>query len=311
MLGFLPPFHSFGLTGTLLAPILSGFRVVHHPDPTDAGGLVRTMAGYQASLLVTTPTFLSYMLSVASADDFGSVRTIVTGAEKCPETVFARTRQLAPQATILEGYGITECSPVVAGNRPGRIKPGTVGQPLDGVEVCVVDPESKALLEGGVTGLLLVRGPSIFRGYLNYQGSDPFVEVAGKRWYVTGDLVQLDGEGFLHFRGRLKRFLKVGGEMVSLPALEEPFQELYPATEAGPQVAVEGIETPVGRWIVLFSVTEIALREANAVLAAAGFRGVMRLDEVVHLGSLPVLGTGKTDYKVLRTLVAERTAVAP
>jgi len=311
MLGFLPPFHSFGLMGTVLAPILSGFRVVHHPDPTDAGGLVRTIAAFRASLLVTTPTFLSYMLSVASADDFGSVRTIVTGAEKCPEAVFVRTRRLAPQATILEGYGITECSPVVAGNRPGRIKPGTVGPPLDGVEVCVVDPESHCPLDADATGLLLVRGPSIFGGYLNYSGPDPFVEVSGQRWYVTGDLVQVDSDGFLHFRGRLKRFLKVGGEMVSLPALEDPFQDRYPPTEAGPQVAVEGVETPDGRWIVLFSVIDIPLREANAVLAEAGFRGVMRLDEVVRVESLPVLGTGKTDYKVLRKMVAERATAAP
>lgn len=311
MLGFLPPFHSFGLTGTVLAPILGGFRVVHHPDPTDANGLVRTIAGYQANVLVTTPTFLSYMLSVASADDFRSVRTIVTGAEKCPESIFARTRQLAPQATILEGYGITECSPVVAGNRPGRIKPGTVGTPLDGVEVCVVDPESYCPLDADAAGLLLVRGPSIFGGYLNYSGPDPFVEVSGRRWYVTGDLVQVDADGFLHFRGRLKRFLKVGGEMVSLPALEEPFQNRHPPTEAGPQVAVEGVETPGGRWIVLFSVIDIPLREANAVLAEAGFRGVMRVDEVVRVDSLPVLGTGKTDYKVLRKMVAERAAAVP
>jgi long-chain-fatty-acid--[acyl-carrier-protein] ligase len=235
----------------------------------------------------------------------------VTGAEKCPEAVFARTRQLAPQATILEGYGITECSPVVSGNRPGLIKPGTVGLPLDGVEVCVVDPESHCPLGGEGTGLLLVRGPSIFGGYVNYDGPDPFVDVSGKRWYVTGDLVQVDADGFLHFRGRLKRFLKVGGEMVSLPALEEPFQDRYPPTEAGPQVAVEGVETPGGRWIVLFSTIDIPLREANAVLAEAGFRGVMRVDEVVRLESLPVLGTGKTDYKVLRKMVAERAAVAP
>lgn len=308
MLGFLPPFHSFGLMGTVLAPILSGFRVVHHPDPTDAGGLVRTMAAYQASLLVTTPTFLSYMLSVASAEDFRSLRTVVTGAEKCPETVFARTRQLAPQATILEGYGITECSPVVSGNRPGQIKPGTVGTPVDGVEICLVDPDSNCPLGAEATGLLLVRGPSIFGGYLNYSGPDPFLEVSGQRWYVTGDLVQVDADGFLHFRGRLKRFLKVGGEMVSLPALEEPFQDRYPPTEAGPQVAVEGVETPEGRWIVLFSVVDIGLREANAVLSQAGLRGVMRLDEVVRVESLPVLGTGKTDYKVLRKMVAERAA---
>ncbi len=310
MLGFLPPFHSFGLMATVLAPILGGFRVVYHPDPTDAVGLVRVIASYRATLLVTTPTFLSYMLAVASADDFRSVRTIVTGAEKCPESVFARIRQLAPEATILEGYGITECSPVVAGNRPGWIKPGTVGPPLDGVEVCVVDPESHCLLGPETTGLLLVRGPSIFSGYLNYNGPEPFLDVSGQRWYVTGDLVQVDADGYLHFRGRLKRFLKAGGEMVSLPALEEPFQDRYPPTESGPQVAVEGVETPGGRWIVLFSVVDLPLREANAVLAQAGFRGVMRLDEVVHVESLPVLGTGKTDYKVLRNMVVERAAVS-
>ena len=229
MLGFLPPFHSFGLTGTVIAPILSGFRVVHHPDPTDARGLVRTAAAYQTSLLVTTPTFLSYMLTVAAPEDLRALRIVITGAEKCPESLFARTRELAPQATILEGYGITECSPVVSGNWPGRIKPGTVGQPVDGVEVCVVHPESRHLLPANTTGLLLVRGPSIFQGYLNYDGPDPFVEVAGKRWYVTGDLVELDSENYIHFRGRLKRFLKVGGEMVSLPALEEPFPHAVPA----------------------------------------------------------------------------------
>ena len=311
MLGFLPPFHSFGLTGTLLAPILSGFRVVHHPDPTDAGRLVRTTAGYRANLLVTTPTFLSYMLSVATADAFRSVRTVVTGAEKCPETLFARIRELAPQATILEGYGITECSPVVAANRPKQTKLGTVGFPVDGVEVCLVDPDTREPAHGAATGLLLVRGPSVFQGYLNHSGADPFIEVHGKRWYVTGDLVEIDPEGFIHFRGRLKRFLKVGGEMVSLPALEEPFQEKFPPTEEGPQAAVEGIDAHDARWIVLFTTRDISLREANAMLSAAGLRGVMRLDEVVRLEAIPVLGTGKTDYKALRRMVQESRPQQP
>ncbi len=130
---------------------------------------------------------------------------------------------------------------------------------MAGVEVCVVDPESKQPLPAGSTGILLVRGPSVFRGDLEYDGPDPFLTVNGHRWYYTGDLVQLDDEGFIHFRGRLKRFLKAGGEMISLPALEEPLARLHPPTENGPQVAVEGIETPEGRWIVLFTTRDLAL----------------------------------------------------
>jgi acyl-CoA synthetase (AMP-forming)/AMP-acid ligase II/1-acyl-sn-glycerol-3-phosphate acyltransferase/acyl carrier protein len=310
LLGFLPPFHSFGLMGNVIAPTLAGVRLVHCPDPTDAAGLVRAVADYRATLMVTTPTFLSYMFGVAQPEDLDSLRIIITGAEKCPEAVFARARQMAPHATILEGYGITECSPVVSGNRPEHVKPGTVGPPVDGVEVCLVDPESREPLPAVGTGLLLVHGPSVFAGYLNYDGPDPFVEVHGKRWYVTGDLVEIDEEGYIHFRGRLKRFLKVGGEMVSLPALEEPFGGRYPPTDKGPQVAVEGIETPGSRWIVLFSTQDIPLRQANAILAEAGFRGVMRLDEVVRLDAIPILGTGKTDYKVLRRMVTDRVHAA-
>jgi long-chain-fatty-acid--[acyl-carrier-protein] ligase len=311
MLGFLPPFHSMGLLGNIVAPILAGVRMVHYADPTHAAGLLQTAAAYQVTLLITTPTFFSYMLALAKPNDLDSLRLVLSGAEKCPETIFARAAQLAPQATIIEGYGITECSPLVSVNRPDRVKPGTVGFPLRGVEVCLVDPDTRQPVSSGATGMLLVRGPSVFGGYLDYDGPDPFVAAEGHRWYVTGDLVQIDAEGFLHFRGRLKRFLKVGGEMVSLPALEEPLAQRWPPTENGPQVAVEGIETPDGHRITLFTTLDIALRQANALLAEAGFRGVMRLNEVRRVDSIPVLGTGKTDYKVLRKLVAQRPATTP
>ena len=269
LLGFLPPFHSFGLLANVLAPVLAGIRVAHYPDPTDAAGLVRTVAAYKTTIVVTTPTFLSYMFGMARPEDLASLRIIVTGAEKCPEALFERAKQMAPQAFIMEGYGITECSPVVAGNLPDKLKPGSVGPPVDGVEVCLVDPDSHQPLPAGATGMLLVRGPSIFNGYLNYDGPDPFTEVDGKRWYVTGDLVRLDEDGYIYFRGRLKRFLKIGGEMVSLPALEEPLSLRYPPTEDGPQVAVEGVDAP-GRWIVLFTTLDISLKQANAILAEAG-----------------------------------------
>jgi len=231
---------------------------------------------------------------------------IITGAEKCPEAIFERARDLAPGAEIIEGYGITECSPVVAGNIRGRTKPGTVGPPVDGVEIRLVDPETRRPLPMPGPGMLLVHGPTVFSGYMDHEGADPCMELDGKRWYVTGDLVEVDEDRYIHFRGRLKRFIKAGGEMISLPALEEPLTARYPATDAGPQVAVEGIETPEGRSIVLFTTQDIALREANAILSEAGFRGVMRLDEVVRLDAIPVLGTGKIDYKVLRQMIVER-----
>jgi long-chain-fatty-acid--[acyl-carrier-protein] ligase len=312
MLGMLPAFHSFGLSVTGVMPLMGGMRVVHHPDPTDAGGLARKIGAYRPTMLVATPTFVSYILERAEPGQLASLRLIVLGAEPCPESLRQRCAKAAPQASILEGYGITECAPVVSVNRPQANKPGTVGQPLPGVQTCVVDPESGVVLPVDRMGELWVSGPMVFPGYLGYDGPSPFRERAGKRWYATGDLVAIDAEGFIHFRGRLKRFLKAGGEMISLPALEEPFARWYPPTEEGPRVAVEGVETEAGRHIVLFTTEPLSLREANARLWEEGFRGVMRLDEVRRVEKIPILGTGKTDYKVLRAqITAEDKPVGP
>lgn len=312
LLGFLPPFHSFGLTGNVLLPAVAGIRSVRHADPTDARGLVRLIESHRPTMLFTTPTFLGYVLAACRGTELHSLRKIITGAEKCPEATFAACRRLAPEATILEGYGITECSPVVAANRLDKVKAGTIGRPVRGVEALVVDPESHAPVAAGETGMLLVRGPSIFKGYHRHAGPAPFVTAAGGSWYRTGDLVSADADGYLTFRGRLKRFLKAGGEMISLPALEEPFQKRYPPDEDGPRVAVEGIETPDGRHVVLFTTFDLPLRAAAEILVADGLRGVMRLDEVRRLDRIPVLGTGKTDYTTLRRLVvdAENARVA-
>jgi long-chain-fatty-acid--[acyl-carrier-protein] ligase len=225
----------------------------------------------------------------------------VVGAEKCPKSLYERCRQLAPGAVLLEGYGITECSPVVAVNPPKAPRPGTVGLPLPGLELCTVDAETEQPLPRGQLGILWVSGPTVFPGYLGYDGPSPFRERDGKRWYVTGDLAEIDADGYIRLAGRLKRFLKAGGEMISLPALEEPLAGRYPPTEDGPRVAVEGMETDGGRRIVLFTIEPLSLAEANAVLQQAGFRGVMRLDEVRRVDRLPLLGTGKVDYKVLRS----------
>jgi long-chain-fatty-acid--[acyl-carrier-protein] ligase len=235
-----------------------------------------------------------------------SLRLVIVGAEKCPASLFERCARVAPNAALLEGYGVTECSPVVTFNPPAAIRPGTIGKSLPGLEVRVVDLETDESLPPNRMGMLLVSGPTVFPGYLGHEGPQPFQEREGKRWYVTGDLAELDADGYLTFRGRLKRFLKAGGEMISLPALEEPFERQYPPTQDGPRMAVEGIEHDGGRHIVLFTTEPVTLQEANARLLAEGFRGVMRLDEVRRVKAIPVLGTGKTDYKALRArLTAE------
>lgn len=250
MLGFLPPFHSFGIAATTLLPILGGMRVVHHPDPTDAGGLARKIAAYRVTFVVGTPTFVNYIFDRAAPGELQSLQRIVVGAEKCPRALYERVGRDAPGAVLLEGYGVTECSPVVAVNPPQKNRPGSVGPPLPEVEVAVVQPETEESLPQGTVGMLWVSGPTVFPGYLDHPGPPPFRQRDGKRWYVTGDLARVDPDGYIFLEGRLKRFVKAGGEMISLPALEEPFARLYPPGKNGPRVAVEGVEQEGGRHIV-------------------------------------------------------------
>ena len=305
VLGFLPMFHSFGLTITGLLPLLVGVRVVHHPDPTDSAALARKSAAYKPTLVAGTPTFMNYIFERAKAGELDSLLLVILGAEKAPPSLFEKAKQAAPNAEVIEGYGITECAPVVSVTRPGEPHRGTIGPPLPGVELCVTDVETGEVLPRGQMGMLHVAGPNVFPGYIGHDGPPPFAELNGKRWYVTGDLAAVDERGEIVFHGRLKRFLKAGGEMISLPALEEPFAKKFPPTDAGPRVAVEGIETPGGRLVVLFTTEPFDLRDANALLQAEGHRGVMRLDDVQRVDAIPTLGTGKTDYKVLRARIAE------
>lgn len=305
VLGFLPLFHSFGHTVTALLPLLTGLKLLHHPDPTDAGGLVRKIAAYKPTLIAGTPTFMGYILDKAAPGELDSLKLLVVGAEKCPDAIFQKAKKLAPKATVVEGYGITECAPIVIFNPPEATKPGSIGKVPAGEEIRILDVDTGHPVPQGQMGMLEVSGPNVFPGYIGHDGPSPLKHEDGKTWYVTGDLVALDPDGYVTFHGRLKRFLKAGGEMISLPALEEPFAKLYPPTEQGPRVAVEGIETPDGRNVVLFTTEDISLKDASAVLQKEGFRGVMRLDGVKKVGTIPVLGTGKTDYKVLRGMLTE------
>jgi long-chain-fatty-acid--[acyl-carrier-protein] ligase len=306
LLGMLPPFHSFGLTANMLLALCAGVRTAYHTNPTEGALLARLIDAYRITLLLGTPTFLYGILRAAAREQLGSLRLAVTGAEECPPRVYTLLAERAPQAKVLEGYGVTEGSPIVSLNDFQHPKPGTIGRILPSLEYAIVDVESNEPAAPGKQGMLLLRGPSIFGGYLG-DAPSPFVEFQGKQWYRTGDLVTEDTDGVLTFRGRLKRFVKIGGEMISLPAIEAVLQTLaVPAQEEeGPAVAVVATENTERPELVLFTTRPITRDTANAHLRDAGLSGLSNLRRVVPVESIPVLGTGKTDYRALQGRLKE------
>lgn len=301
LLGMLPPFHSFGITITTLLPLCGGISTVYHANPTEAAVLARLIEAYKATVLVGTPTFLHGIVRAARGEQLASLQLAVTGAEKCSDTVYQALREQCRTAVILEGYGITECSPVVSANRPEHQVPGSIGTLLPSVEGVIVGAETPRRVPVGATGMLLVRGPSVFGGYVNYTGESPFVEFEGRRWYRTGDLVRQDENGVIFFEGRLKRFVKLGGEMISLPAIETVLlPHVASESDEGPVIAVDALGPAESPEIVLFACRPVLREQANAWLREAGLSPLHFVRQVIRLDSIPVLGTGKTDYRGLR-----------
>lgn len=306
IIGFLPPFHAFGLTCTLLLPLLGGVRVAYHPNPTEARALARLIAKFRCTLMVGTPTFLHAILRVARDEQLQALRLVVTGAEKCPEPLYQSIARRWPHMVVLEGYGITECSPVVSVNREDGVRHCTIGRLLPSLTHAIVDPDTGARVPGQAGGMLLVRGPSVFAGYLHHDGPSPFQLLDGHAWYRTGDLVREDADGVLTFTGRLKRFVKLGGEMVSLPAVEEALLNRFMREEdTEPVLAVEATPAELNPDVVLFTSRDITREEANAALKAAGLSGIHNIRVVHRLEAIPLLGTGKTNYRALKELLAD------
>jgi long-chain-fatty-acid--[acyl-carrier-protein] ligase len=301
MLGMLPPFHSFGLNCTMLLPLCAGLPVAFHPNPTDSAVLARLIEAYGITLLVGTPTFLNGILRAATDAHLRSLRLVVAGAEKCPAHVYETLARRFPQVTVLEGYGITECSPVVSLSDPAAPRPGTIGRVLPSFSYALQDLETGGRAAPGKAGMLLVRGPCVFGGYLRYDGPSPFVDFEGGSWYRTGDLVSESADGILTFVGRLKRFVKLGGEMISLPAIEEVLgRSFLRGDEDKPVLAVESTPHDLNPELVLFTTLDLSREAANRALKEAGLSALHNLRRVVRVDAIPLLGTGKADYRALR-----------
>ena len=303
LIGFLPPFHSFGLAITTVLPLVADIPTVYHAKPTDAYLIGRLIEAYRVSIILGTPTFL-YRIAKANSDPklFDTLRLAVTGAEKCPESTYALLGERCPNATVLEGYDITECSPVVSVNREKNPQHGSIGVPLPSVETAIIDVEKQADVTPGETGMLLARGPSIFGGYLGDDVASPFIEHAGKTWYRTGDLVSAAPDGVMTFQGRLKRFVKIGGEMVSLPVIEATLLNAFSqANDEGPPLAIVASESEGRPEIVLYSVRTLSREVANQTIRQSGLSGLHNVSRVHEIDTIPQLGNGKTDYRSLQT----------
>jgi acyl-[acyl-carrier-protein]-phospholipid O-acyltransferase/long-chain-fatty-acid--[acyl-carrier-protein] ligase len=315
IMGILPFFHSFGFTGTLCLPAATGIGVVFHPNPLDSRVIGALVNKYAVTLLLATPTFLNAYTRRCTPEDFGSLRFVMAGAEKLPDRI---SQAFEDQFGIrpLEGYGCTECSPAVTVNtidfraasfRQVGAKRGSVGHPLPGITVKIVDPDTMQPVGVDEPGLLLVRGPNIMRGYLNKP--EKTAEVLRDGWYNTGDIARMDEDGFLRVTDRLSRFSKIGGEMVPHIKVEDLLQELAGATEQTFVVTAVPDEKKGERLIVLHTLGEQQLEECLEKLGKSDLPALWRPrpDQFQRIEKLPYLGTGKLDLRKARELALEMT----
>lgn len=308
--GVLPPFHSFGFSITGMMPLIIGLRVAYAPNPTDSKGMAKDIARWKPTLFCCAPSFIKALFKVADPAKLASLRLCVSGAEKAPQELFDFVAKLGEGHEMIEGYGITECAPIVTLG-PLHQPPKGVGKPLPGIELRVYDEEKKQILPSKQEGEICICGPNVFQGYLGTPKS-PFIELEGKRWYRSGDRGYLDEEGFLFLSGRLKRFVKIGGEMVSLGGLEEELLRLSaekgwapkkPGKEGAPLLAVTVKEKETDKpLIILFTTFDVSKDDINNALRTSGHAKITKIDEVRRLDEIPLTGTGKTHYSRLDEL---------
>jgi acyl-[acyl-carrier-protein]-phospholipid O-acyltransferase / long-chain-fatty-acid--[acyl-carrier-protein] ligase len=309
IMGVLPFFHSFGYTATLWFPLVGGMFAVYHTNPLDAQVVGEMTRGYRPTILIATPTFLSSYTRRCEKEDFASLHYVVVGAEKLKSTI---TRAFEDKFGImpLEGYGCTELSPVVSINLPDfrehdvhqkAQKRGTIGLPLPGIAVRIVDPDTLERLGPGQEGLLLIKGGNVMKGYLG----DPkkTAEVIKDGWYQTGDIAYLDMDGFITITDRLSRFSKIAGEMVPHMRVEDAIHSHLNAAEQVCVVASVPDEKK-GEKLVVLTAAELDPSKIIEGLRAAGLPNlwVPEAKMFFKIDAIPLLGSGKLDLAAVKQL---------
>jgi acyl-[acyl-carrier-protein]-phospholipid O-acyltransferase / long-chain-fatty-acid--[acyl-carrier-protein] ligase len=298
----LPVFHSFGLTAGTILPLVSGVPIYLYPSPLHYRTVPELIYGVNATIVFGTDTFLAGYARAAHPYDFRSLRYILAGAEPVREST-RRTYMEKFGLRILEGYGVTETAPVLALNTPMFNKFGTVGRLMPGTEARL---EPVPGVDEG--GRLYVRGPNVMLGYLKAD-KPGVIEPPPEGWHDTGDIVTIDAQGFVTIKGRAKRFAKIGGEMISLAAVEMLAAQLWPDAMSAVATAPDARK---GERLVLLTQQKGATRsEFQTFAKQKGASDLMVPAEVVVMEKIPVLGTGKIDMVGVAKLVRERAASAP
>jgi acyl-[acyl-carrier-protein]-phospholipid O-acyltransferase/long-chain-fatty-acid--[acyl-carrier-protein] ligase len=312
----LPLFHAFGLTVTTFMPLIEGIPIVCHPDPTDAVNIAKAVAKYRATIFCGTSTFLRLYIKNNRVHPLmlESLRIVVAGAEKLSPDV-REAFKLKFNKDIYEGYGATETTPVASVNIPDQLdsnhwrvqlgsKPGTVGMPLPGTSFRIVDPDSLQELPVNEDGLILIGGSQVMLGYLDDKSKtdEVIVMLNDKRWYKTGDKGHLDENGFLTIVDRYSRFAKVGGEMISLTSVEEKIRQVLGKPELE-LVAMNVPDQKKGEKIILLIAEETNMDELRKALLDDNTSPLMIPSEIVIDSNIPILGSGKIDFKAARDLV--------
>ena len=317
ILGSLPFFHTFGSTVTLWYPLIEGVRIVTYPNPLEPAKCAALIERYKLTFLLATPTFLRLYLRKAEPEQLGTLRLIIAGAEKLPLDLASHFEQRF-QKKVFEGYGLTETAPVVSVNlpdpeptKPGeKVQPssrlGSVGRLAPGMAAEIREPESGRKLSLYDTGMLWLRGPNIFEGYLH----DPkrTAEVLSEGWLRTGDIGRFDEDGFLYIEGRLSRFSKIGGEMVPHEAIEQKIIDLLALSGRDERpIAIVGIQDEAkGEALVLLSAVDVDLPELRKKLQEAGVPNLWIPKNVQRVETIPVLASGKLDLKKCQDVAAKR-----
>ncbi|EAJ3207982.1 acyl-[ACP]--phospholipid O-acyltransferase, partial [Campylobacter jejuni] len=316
ILSSLPPFHAFGLTVTTFLPLLEGIKSITFADPTDALGIAKAVAKNNVTIMCGTSTFLGIYARNKKLDAlmFESLRIVVSGAEKLKNEV--RTAfEMKFKKSIFEGYGATETTPVASVNLPNRFdadywlihranKEGSVGMPLPGTAVRIVDPNNYENLKTNEDGLILIGGHQVMVGYLNdKEKTDEVVkEIDGIRWYNTGDNGHLDEDGFLYIVDRYSRFAKIGGEMISLGAIEEEIAKFID-TEVVKFCATSLEDEKKGEQIVLLIECNNEIFEGVCeAIKNSNIPTLFKPRYYFQIEKIPLLGSGKVDLKKVKEL---------